>query len=212
MSQFLGRSKQGDKGYQLFLTFSELTKDFHVTILRKRDKIDFEEYLKAVEKKIKGSRCVWNGNFQGIGQNPQGKKVAEENDTSREAGLGQNPDGKKVGEENDTSGEEYQRPNFFKVDMKSGSLEDSQLFDKEKIEEMNFGESQRFILLANCNASRITSKLAVMDGKDTVLEDEISIDLLVSNRKPSGEKIAVENYSDVSCDRGGYSEQEPIMP
>nr|XP_058953111.1 uncharacterized protein LOC131780531 isoform X2 [Pocillopora verrucosa] len=174
MSQFLGRSKQGDKGYQLFLTFSELTKDFHVTILRKRDKIDFEEYLKA--------------------------------------GLGQNPDGKKVGEENDTSGEEYQRPNFFKVDMKSGSLEDSQLFDKEKIEEMNFGESQRFILLANCNASRITSKLAVMDGKDTVLEDEISIDLLVSNRKPSGEKIAVENYSDVSCDRGGYSEQEPIMP
>lgn len=52
-------------------------------------------------------------------------------------------------------------------------------FDKEKIEEMNFGESKRFILLANCNASRITSKLAVMDGKDTVLEDEISIDLLV---------------------------------
>lgn len=52
-------------------------------------------------------------------------------------------------------------------------------FDKEKIEEMNFGESRRFILLANCNASRITSKLAVMDGKDTVLEDEISIDLLV---------------------------------
>lgn len=52
-------------------------------------------------------------------------------------------------------------------------------FDKEKIEEMNFGESQRFILLANCNASRIISKLAVMDGKDTVLEDEISIDLLV---------------------------------
>lgn len=44
---------------------------------------------------------------------------------------------------------------------------------------MNFGESKRFILLANCNASRITSKLAVMDGKDTVLEDEISIDLLV---------------------------------
>lgn len=52
-------------------------------------------------------------------------------------------------------------------------------FDKEKIEEMNFGESKRFILLANCNASRITLKLAVMDGKDTVLEDEISIDLLV---------------------------------
>ena len=47
MSQFLGRSKQGDKGYQLFLTFSELTKDFHVTILRRRDKIDFEEYLKV---------------------------------------------------------------------------------------------------------------------------------------------------------------------
>lgn len=44
---------------------------------------------------------------------------------------------------------------------------------------MNFGESKRFILLANCNASRITLKLAVMDGKDTVLEDEISIDLLV---------------------------------
>lgn len=52
-------------------------------------------------------------------------------------------------------------------------------FDKEKIEEMNFGESKRFTLLPDCNASRITLTLTVTDGKYTVLEKDLSIDLSV---------------------------------
>ena len=52
-------------------------------------------------------------------------------------------------------------------------------FDKEKIEEINFGESRRFTLLPDCNASRIALTLTVTDGKYTVLDKDLSIDLSV---------------------------------
>ena len=48
MSQLpiVSKQEQKDEGYlRLFLTFSALTKDFFVTILRKGDEIDLEEYL-----------------------------------------------------------------------------------------------------------------------------------------------------------------------
>ena len=48
MSQLpvFSKQEQKDEGYlRLFLTFSALTKDFFVTILRKEDEIDLEEYL-----------------------------------------------------------------------------------------------------------------------------------------------------------------------
>lgn len=96
--------------------------------------------------------------------------------------------------------------------MKSGSIGGPKQFHKEKIEEMNFGESKRFTLLPDCNASRIALTLTVTDGKYTVLEKDLSIDLSVSSTKPSGEKIAVENPSDDLQDRESLSEQEPLLP
>lgn len=91
MSQLpvVSKQEQKDEGYlRLFLTFSALTKDFFVTILRKGDEIDLEEYLTAVEKKFEGSHCVWNGFFRGISQNLSGKLAVSMNakamDISRE--------------------------------------------------------------------------------------------------------------------------------
>lgn len=211
------QEQEDEDSLQLFLFYCPITKYFYITLTKKRDGIDFDKYLTAVEGKKEGSRCVWIGCFRGISRNLSDKLAvsmnAKEMDISREdLQRLDSVDAKLNLKSHEDPQQEYQRPDFFNVNLKSGSIEDPQQFDKEKIEEMNFGESRRFTLLPDCNASRIALTLTVTDGKYTVLEKDISIDLSVSSTKPSGEKIAVENPSDDLQDRESLSEQEPLLP
>lgn len=95
------------------------------------------------------------------------------------------------------SQQDYNKSDVFVVIFKSGLVEHQEQFNKEKITEMNFGESRTFPLLPDCNASQINFKLIVMDGKYPVcVEDSICVNLLDFNTKPSGQKSASENPTD----------------